>query len=144
MSLCNRTKRVHGFRHQGEHSFACELNWIPITQPKSRRAPVWPRFWCSTCLSADTATSNLWISKTFSFGDHSEVMMNQRGTDRSTPRFFMTWVIELNTKNSTRWGPGGPHLVEFLVFNSAFGRHRHWSRQKDKKKKSATSYITTL
>ena len=39
---------------------------------------------------------------------------------------------------------GGPHLVEFLVFNSAFGRHRHWLRQKDKKKKSATSYITTL
>ena len=32
--------------------------------------------------------------------------------------FFPTWVIELNTKNSTRWGP---HLVEFLVFNSASG-----------------------
>ena len=30
-------------------------------------------------------------------------MMNQRGTDRSTPRFFMTLVIELNTKTK----PGG-------------------------------------
>ena len=28
--------------------------------------------------------------------------------NRFTPRFFMTWVIELNTKNSTRWGHKPP------------------------------------
>ena len=33
--------------------------------------------------------------------------------------------IELNTKNSTK-RQQSCRLVEFLVFNSAFGRHRHW------------------
>ena len=37
--------------------------------------------------------------------------------------FFMTCEIELNTKNSTR-RQQSCLLVEFLVFNSAFGRHR--------------------
>ena len=38
--------------------------------------------------------------------------------------FFITCEIELNTKNSTR-RQQSCLLVEFLVFNSAFGRHRH-------------------
>ena len=38
--------------------------------------------------------------------------------------FFKTCEIELNTKNSTR-RQQSCLLVEFLVFNSAFGRHRH-------------------
>ena len=33
--------------------------------------------------------------------------------------------IELNTKNSSK-RQQSCRLVEFLVFNSAFGRHRHW------------------
>ena len=37
---------------------------------------------------------------------------------------FFQW-IELNTKNSTK-RQQSCHLVEFLVFNSAFGRYRHW------------------
>ena len=50
-----------------------------------------------------------------------------RRTAWSGPRrlLYSAWVIELNTKNSTRWQQSC-HLVEFLVFNSAFGRHRHW------------------
>ena len=38
--------------------------------------------------------------------------------------FFPACLIELNTKNSARWQQSC-HLAEFLVFNSAFGRHRH-------------------
>ena len=43
--------------------------------------------------------------------------------------FFMTCEIELNTKNSTR-RQQSCHLVEFLVFNSAFCRYRRWLRSK--------------
>ena len=37
---------------------------------------------------------------------------------------LIIWQIELNTKNSTK-RQQSCRLVEFLVFNSAFGRHRH-------------------
>ena len=45
---------------------------------------------------------------------------------------FLAWLIELNTKSSTK----------FLVFNSAFGYHRHWSRLRRYEEKSAPSYVT--
>ena len=38
---------------------------------------------------------------------------------------LINWWIELNTKNSTK-RQQSCRLVEFLVFTSAFGRHRHW------------------
>ena len=41
--------------------------------------------------------------------------------------FFSTSTIELKSKNSTRWQQSC-HLVEFLVFNSAFDRYRRWLR----------------
>ena len=39
--------------------------------------------------------------------------------------FFSTSTIKLKSKNSTRWQQSC-HLVEFLVFNTAFGRYRRW------------------
>ena len=47
------------------------------------------------------------------------------GFRASRNTFFPICVIELNTKNSTR-RQQSRLLVEFLVFKSAFGRHRHW------------------
>ena len=43
--------------------------------------------------------------------------------------FFSTSTIELKSKNSTRWQQSC-HLVEFLVFNTAFGRYRRWLRSR--------------
>ena len=43
--------------------------------------------------------------------------------------FFSTSKIELKSKNSTRWQESC-HLVEFLVFNTAFGRYRRWLRSR--------------
>ena len=41
--------------------------------------------------------------------------------DPYTPRFFIRPRINLNTKKSTTCS----YLLEFLMFNTAFGRHRH-------------------
>ena len=43
---------------------------------------------------------------------------------RASEGRLINWPIELNTKNSTK-RQQSCRLVEFLVLNSAFGRHRH-------------------
>ena len=49
---------------------------------------------------------------------------------RYAGHFFFDIEIELKSKNSTRWQQSC-HLVEFLVFNLAFGRYSRllWSRE---------------
>ena len=77
--------------------------------------------------------------------------MNQCGMNRFTLRFFMTWVIELNTKNDAISPLKSVRLVSFLVLNSALGRHRNWLRPRrrerrlrrgeEKKKRRRTSSL---
>ena len=66
---------------------------------------------------------------TFSLSDVTRVSFFYINTRATRVTFFSTSTIELKSKNSTRWQQSC-HLVEFLVFNSAFGRYRRWLRSK--------------
>ena len=76
----------------------------------------WFCFWCSTRLLMSIKMCSIWLW----------IICILRNNPRSTPLFLMIWVIALNINNGTKWPLSNGILVSFLVFDSAFGRHRQW------------------
>ena len=123
----------------GSLSISSESSWTPKIQPNDSRAAVWLSFWCSTRPSADTGTITTYyiIIIITALPEHIELLLFSHWAhcahgvqwyNDDVIGYNQCWCLpkaELNTKNSTRWQQSC-RLVEFLVFNSAFGRHQHW------------------